>query len=178
MSTPEELPRKRAAFESPADLARPLARDPEMRRPISTVAGSVLVLLRAATGILILAVLAFDWPEIIDGSDVTFEGVSLTGAELSFAVGVVLFGGGLIFVAEAMLGFMILRGWNGPRVIVLVFSVASISTSFAGWWFNGQEIAVTGTLPSVALDILILLALSSRSSAAFARRNEKRPDTT
>ncbi|MBA8815077.1 hypothetical protein FHX48_000129 [Microbacterium halimionae] len=177
MIAPEELPRKRAAFESPADLARPLRHDPEMRRPASTVAGSVLVLLRAATGVFLLLALTLDWPAIVRDADFTIEGVPLAGDDLALAIRVVLVIGSLIFLVEGILGVMILRGRNGPRLIILVFSVFSISTAFAGWWFNGQEIRLTGTLPSVALDILILLALSSRSSAAYARRNEKRPDT-
>ena len=50
----------------------------------------------------------------------------------------------------------------------------SISASFLQWWAGGHEITITTTLLSIGLDILILLALSSRSAAAYARRNEHR----
>ena len=42
------------------------------------------------------------------------------------------------------------------------------------WWAQGQEITINGALLSLSLDILVLLALSSRSAAAYARRNERR----
>ena len=38
----------------------------------------------------------------------------------------------------------------------------------------GEEITLEGTFVSLSLDILVLLALSSRSAAAYARRNERR----
>jgi hypothetical protein len=50
----------------------------------------------------------------------------------------------------------------------------SISASFVAWWAQGQEIEIQGTFLSLSLDILLLLALSSRSAAAYARRYEQR----
>jgi hypothetical protein len=51
--------------------------------------------------------------------------------------------------------------------------VLSISTAFTGWWAQGQDIRVGTTLVTLALDILILLALSSRSAAAYAHRRRR-----
>jgi hypothetical protein len=61
----------------------------------------------------------------------------------------------------------------------MLIAVLSISTSFTAWWAQGQEIEIAGTFVSLSIDILLLLALSSRSAAAYARRNERRaePDT-
>ncbi|WP_312677807.1 hypothetical protein [Microbacterium sp.] len=56
----------------------------------------------------------------------------------------------------------------------MVFSTLSIVSSFVAWWAQGQEITLQSTFLSLSLDILILLALSSQSAAAYARRGEKR----
>ena len=95
---------------------------------------------------------------------------TVTGAApvfLRVAVGVVL-------LVEAVLALLILRGLNWPRVLVMCFSVVSISSFFTAWWIDDLEITLTTSLLPTALDTLILLALSSRSAAANARRNERR----
>ena len=56
---------------------------------------------------------------------------------------------------------------------VMLFAVGSISFSFVAWRILGERIELEGTFVSLALDILILLALSSRSAASYARRNER-----
>jgi hypothetical protein len=58
----------------------------------------------------------------------------------------------------------------------MIIAVGSISTSFFAWWVQGQEITLDSTFVSLSLDILVLLALSSRSAAAYARRNERRSE--
>jgi hypothetical protein len=58
-------------------------------------------------------------------------------------------------------------------VTVMAFSVISITGAFIQWWSEDQEITISGSLLTLGLDILILLALSSRSAAAYARRNER-----
>ncbi|MBZ6372011.1 MAG: hypothetical protein LBE44_08990 [Microbacterium hominis] len=65
-------------------------------------------------------------------------------------------------------------GRNWASVVVRVFSTLSIASSFVAWWGQGQEITLQSTFLSLSLDILILLALSSQSAAAYARRGEKR----
>ncbi len=172
MSTPRP-PRKRAAFESPVRLAKPLAHDPSMPRPASTVAGAVLVLLRVLAGAGWFAVFARDWPSLAHEADAQLDGISLTPEDIGWGLGFV--GGvlGVFLLTDAVLAFLILRGWNTPRVIVMMFSTVSIGTSFVAWWVQGQDIRVETTLLTLALDILVLLALSSRSAAAYARRHER-----
>jgi hypothetical protein len=172
MSAPHQ-PRKRAAFESPARLARPLAHDPAMARPASTVAGAVLVLLRVLAGVVWFAAFAVDWPRLARQADVQIEGIALTPQEIGWGLGFVGIGVGVFLLIDAVLAFLILGGRNTPRVIVMLFSTVSISTSFVAWWVQGQDIRVETTLLTLALDILVLLALSSRSAAAYARRHER-----
>jgi hypothetical protein len=178
MSEPARLPDKRPAYEPGAGLAAPVPPDPAMRRPASTVAGAVLVLLRAAAGVLWIAAFSFGWSAWVqdvagafsgDASETSAVPSQTTAAVLAIVVGVV--GAGV--VVEAVLGVLILRGVNGPRVLVMVFSVLSISTAFVGWWAQGQQIRIGTTFLTLSLDILILLALSSRSAAAYARRRRR-----
>ncbi|SIS00850.1 hypothetical protein [Microbacterium sp. RURRCA19A] len=170
----ERHPRKRAAFEP---VAAPVARNPAMRRPAATVAGGVLVLLRAASGIVWGIAVAFDLPPWLQAIAGAAEGSgadpTLTLPELGIGAG--LFFGilGVIALIQAVFGIQLLRGSNVARVIVMLVSTLSIITAFAGWWELGQEITVGTTLVTVSLDILVLLALSSRDAAAYARRNEK-----
>ena len=72
------------------------------------------------------------------------------------------------------MAFFILIGHNWARVMIMTFSSISITGSFIQWWAGGLELKITGSLLTLGLDILILLALSSRSAAAYARRNERR----
>jgi hypothetical protein len=72
------------------------------------------------------------------------------------------------------LAFFVLGGHNWARVIIMAIAAISITASFLQWWDDGLEITIGTTLLTLGLDILILLALSSRSAAAYARRKERR----
>jgi hypothetical protein len=171
----ERHPQKRAAFEP---LAAPVSRDPAMRRPAATVAGGVLVLLRALAGIVWGLAVAFDlppWLQVVAGAaEGSGAEPTLTLSDVGVGVGV-FFGilGGVALV-QVVFGILLLRGSNLARVIVMLVSTVSIVTAFVGWWELGQEITVGTTLVTLSLDILVLLALSSRDAAAYARRNERR----
>ncbi|WP_431796310.1 hypothetical protein [Microbacterium enclense] len=171
----ERHPRKRAAFEP---IGAPVVRDPAMRRPGATVAGGVLVLLRALAGIVWGLTVVFPlppWVQAVAGAaDGSGAEPALTLSDLGLGAG--LFFGilGLVTLVQVVFGVLLLRGSNVARVIVMLVSTISIVTAFVGWWELGQDITVGTTLVTVSLDILVLLALSSRDAAAYARRNERR----
>ncbi|GAA5196203.1 hypothetical protein [Microbacterium jejuense] len=172
-------PLKRPAYEPAARLLRPVHHDPDMPRPASTIAGGVLVLLRAVAGLLVGGAIAALWRDILADPDMqlALEGVDAADADMRqtalwIVVGIVLASVAL----DVLFAVFVLRGSNLARVAVMVLSVMSISTTFVAWWVQGQEIRVDETFVPLALDILVLLALSSRSAAAYARRNETRPD--
>ena len=167
------VPDKRPAYEPAARLLRPPAHDPNMRRPVTTVAGAVLVLLRAASGVLVLAGLAVGWDALLTQPGTVIEGFASTEEGRQAALLVVLAIGGALLLFDVVLAVFVLRGHNWARIVVMVVAVISISTSFFAWWAQGQEIRVDEAYVSLALDILVLLALSSRSAAAYARRNER-----
>jgi hypothetical protein len=170
-------PHKRPAYEPAARLLRPVPHDPDMPRPASTVAGAVLVLLRAAAGFLVGGAIAVAWREILADPEVelALDGVDVgSGDARQVALWIVLGIAGLTILLDIVFAVFVLRGSNVARVAVMVLSVLSISTAFFAWWVQGQEIRVDEAFASLALDILVLLALSSRSAAAYARRNERR----
>ena len=164
---------KRAAFESPASLAVPVAGPPTMRRPASTTAGSALVLLRVLAGVAWLVALSVQWDDVFTKA---FDeaGVPLTGDEFDatsqavylFVVALI----GVVLLIDLLLAVLTYLGLNWPRIVVMVISTFSISASFVTWWVGDQEVTLQTTLLTLALDILVMLALSSRSARAYARR--------
>jgi len=172
-------PQKRPAYEPPARLLKPPQYDPGMSRPTSTVAGVLLILLRVLAGVAVLVSLATGWDAILSAPDSVLEGFDPTPEGKQAALWLVLVTGGTVLLIDLALAIFVFRGVNWARVVVMLIAVLSISTSFTAWWAQGQEIEIRGTFFSLSLDILLLLALSSRSAAAYARRNERpaEPDT-
>ncbi|MFG6475982.1 hypothetical protein ACFXP7_06290 [Microbacterium sp. P06] len=167
------VPEKRPAFEVPAALDRPAA-DPAMKRPIATTAGAGLVLLRVAAGVVWTVSVALDWDGWVRSyTGETADAAGLTPDVLGIGLAAFLVVCGLFLLGEAVFGLLILGGRNFPRMVVMIFSTLSISTAFTGWWVQGQDIRLDTTLITLALDILVLLALSSRGAAAYAHRRRR-----
>ncbi|GAA1858877.1 hypothetical protein ACFQZV_01515 [Microbacterium koreense] len=166
-------PAKRPAFEPASRLLAPTGYEPDMPRPSATVAGALLVGLRVLAGIVIIVVVALNWSHFVSETAGQLGDAGADGdAVIVLAVIVAL--GAVVVIIDAVLAFGVLRGNNVARIILMVVSTGSITGVFIGWWAQGQEITLQGTFVSLSLDILILLALSSRSAAAYARRNERR----
>lgn len=168
-------PRKRPAFEPPVD---PTTADPAMRRPGATIAGGVLVFLRAAAGMLWAAGVAYDLPSWLQplarasGDDASSAQLTLSDFDATpgFFMGLL----GIVAAVQVVFGILVLMGSNAARVTVMVISTSSIVVSFVGWWELGEDITVRTTFIALSLDILVLLALSSRGAAAYARRGRRR----
>ena len=164
---------KRPACESPVALAAPVAGPPTKPRPVSTTVGSALVLLRVVAGVVWLTALSLQWDDVFT---LAFDeaGVALTGdafAAMSQAVYLVVsILIGMVLLIDLALGVLVFLGLNWPRIVVMTISTFSISASFVTWWVGDQEITLQTTFLTIALDILVMLALSSRSARAYARR--------
>jgi len=163
--------RKVAAFDAGMLLREP-AHDPAMRRPITTTVGAALVLLSVLAGLVWLVEVVLLWRQPGSDVDVVIEGVSTSERDLALIVLIAIVGAALL--VELVLAVFIFLGFNWARVAVLTFSAISICSAFAAWWAQGKSLTIDSTLWSVALDILVLLALSSRRAATYARRNERR----
>jgi len=159
---------KRAAFEPPAELVRPVTASPDMKRPGSTAAGAVLVVLRVIAGVVWLVALAAQWDRVLEedgGIDPeSAEGVASYGV-LAF---IVVFGA-VVLLVQLLLAFAVYRGSNAARLTLMILATLSIMVSWVDY-LAGQEITLRTTLVTLALDILVLLALSSRAARAYARR--------
>lgn len=159
---------KRTAFEPPARLAEhePLQR--RMRRPAATAFGSVLVLLRVIAGVVWLAAVALNWSAVEREFDVRLGGASAAAASQA-ALAVVLLIGGTVLAIDLVLAVLIWSGSNWARITVMLFATINITIAAIDSFTGETEVTIRTTFVTVALDILILLALSSRSSRAWAR---------
>lgn len=166
------IPAKRPAYEPPQRLLAPTPYDPGMARPLTTVAGAALVLARAVLGALAGLGLFGGWDRTLQNAGTVVDaltaalGASSTGALTAATIAITL--------VEVTLAAFILAGRDLARVIVMVVAVVDISVAFAAWLGRGGSFAAVGDFTAVAVDILVLLALSSRSAAAYARRAGRR----
>ena len=166
-------PAQRPAYEPIDRLLRPTPYDHDMRRPATTVAGACLVLLGAVVSVLSMVDIATNWHTYLKSIVLEIGGAVPTPDVVNASLAVILGVIGVTAVVELVCGLLILRGSNAARVLVMIVSAISISAAFVSWWARDQEITLQTTLLSLAVDILVLLALSSRSAAAYARRREK-----
>lgn len=145
--------------------------DSRDRLPAPTVVGSALVLLRmiaalAVSGVLLTGSTEGTWIGDLMGQDQ--QVLDATQAYVPIGTGLVLFA-----CVEAALAVLILRGSNGARLTAMAFSTASIllqGLSFA----TGGPGTLQGERPAYALDVLILLALSSDRARIYAHRRRAR----
>ena len=156
--------RKRPAIEPASALVeRESTAEMPARRPVTTALGALFVFTRALAGLLWLGAFLLVWPEIVkeegfDTAEAHFGGWLISGVS---GVGV---------LALLLLSWLIWRGSNTARLLVMFGLTLSITTSAIGYFAMGEEITIRTTLMVLALDILVLLALSSRDSRAWARR--------
>lgn len=162
---------KRPAFEPPAVLARPVPPPASMPRPAATAFGAVLVVLRVLAGVVWLISLAVLWDDLVrDDLGIVLEaGTDLADAS-RFGLAIVLGVGGLVLAVELVLAVLVWFGSNRARITVMLFATISITTAWIESVSGDAEITVRTTFMTLALDILVLLALSSRNARAYARR--------
>ncbi|MBN9216040.1 MAG: hypothetical protein ABS62_10675 [Microbacterium sp. SCN 70-200] len=167
MSTPD----KRMSYEAAGKLLEPTGYNPRMPRPAAIVAGAALVLARAIIGTLAGLGTFGAWDGTLRNAGTVVDMLVAVLSDLFGSVTVAVIAVGLTGLAISVGLFL---GWNAVRVLVMVAAVVDICVSFASWLAHGGAFELFGDKTAVAVDILVLLALSSRSAAAYARRNEHR----
>jgi len=162
---------KRPAFEPPAVLVAPVTPPPDMHRPVSTVFGALLVVLRVIAGVVWLLSLALQWDRVLrDDLNIEIDPGS-SEAEAAQVVLVFILGfGGLILAVDLVLAVLVYRGNNAARLAVMIVATLSITIAAIDYFGGGEDITIRTTLITLSLDILVLLALSSRAARAYARR--------
>ena len=140
-----------------------------VRRPAATTFGTVLVVLRVIAGVVWLVSLALQWDEVLERElDLVLEGrPEAAAADLGLTV--VLAVGSILLALQLVLAVLIWFGSNGARITVMLFSTATITAAALDSITGDVEVTIQTTFLTVALDILILLALSSREARSFAR---------
>ncbi|WP_448808187.1 hypothetical protein [Agromyces bauzanensis] len=162
---------KRPAFESPAVLATPVTPPPSMRRPAATAFGAGLVVARVIAGIVWLIALALRWDTVVrEQTDIVLEPGSDEAAAADLVLVILLVAGGILLAVELVLAVFIWFGGNRSRITVMLFATISIATAWIDSVSGSTEITLLTTFITLALDILVLLALSSRNARAYARR--------
>ncbi|MFJ4109231.1 LssY C-terminal domain-containing protein [Oerskovia enterophila] len=147
------------------------------RRPAATTAGALLVVLGVVADMIWLANLALHWDQTLRslflGGDVTQQDIDEASGPLLVVVVVIL---SLVALFQLFLAWRVFKGRTWARALVMVLAAISTTSSFVGWAVSGDQITLRTTLLTVALDILVLLTLSSRDAAAYTRdeRTERR----
>lgn len=142
-----------------------------MTKPQPTVVGAALMVVRAFTGLGVIVIAALNARQFAKGlvlQEVVTGVLPGEPKHLVFTILLSLYGVAMLFyVALAVFVFL---GQNWSRIVAMAVATVSITVAFAGYWTNGVEITLRTTLLSLTLDILILLALSSRVAREYARR--------
>ncbi|WP_051147435.1 hypothetical protein [Glaciibacter superstes] len=141
-----------------------------MKKPQATRIGAILMCARSVSGFAVIIVEAVFLKEfartlIIDG-----QNLALSDEEASVVLAVLLGAYGFALLIYFVLAVFVFLGHNWARIMSMAYATFSIVIAFLGWWDNGVEITLRTTLLTLALDILILLALSSTTAREYARR--------
>lgn len=160
--------RKRTVLEDATDLlpAEPTG-PPPAGRPGALTGGALLVLLRAIGGPIWILGFLQAWPEIRRDFSLDDE----TGpAVLGIIIGAVA----LWVLVLLVFGAGVWRGSNSARMWAQAWAAISITSTAVAYFAGTDGISVRATLLTLALDILILLALSSRAARAWTRGKSRR----
>lgn len=143
-----------------------------MKKPLATVAGALLMVARTFSGVIVIVVAGLTWREFAQSlvKDARLEGGRITVGEAGVVLTIVLVLYALALLLYLLLALFVYFGHNWARIVAMAFATISIIVAFSDYVHNGVQITLRTTLASLALDILILLALSSSPARLYARR--------
>ncbi|GAA3891307.1 LssY C-terminal domain-containing protein [Leifsonia kafniensis] len=157
------------------DAAPPAAASGAVKKPQAIVVGAALMGARVLAGLLFIGVTAVNWREVADSLDVDLGRSGITGAAAhDLVLATVLIVYGLALLAYLVVAWFVFVGHNWARVTAMAMATISIVIQLASSLTDGVAITLRTTLVSLALDILILLALSASSARTYARRRRER----
>jgi hypothetical protein len=149
-------------IDAPA-LSVAMSTDSRDKRPAQVVFGATASLLRGSFFLLVGVVLLFLRPKIL--AQVPSEPELRTGLIIA---GVVLL---IVALSDIGLALAVMFGRNWARILLMLSSVVAVITAFIGN-ANRSAIITLGTLPTVAMSTLVLLALSSHRAREYATRSQ------
>jgi len=159
---------------APAVSAGPQS-DSRNKRPAPTIVGAVFVGGRAAAAALLALSMVLFREEHLNSLLQPGTGPALTEAqaEAALTAGTVVV---LLFaLAYAVLAWFVFLGGNWARTVVMALSTVAICTQAFDVLRGGPDITLAYNLPGLTLDILLILALSSKKSRDYALRPRKEP---
>lgn len=155
----------------------PPPNDSRNRRPAPTVVGAVLVGARAAAAALLALSMVLFREEHVSSLLQPGTGPDVTAAQAELAVTIATAVVLLFVLIEILLAWFVFFGRNWARTVAMALSTAAIGMQAFDVFFGGPDITLQSNLPGLALDILLLLALSSKRSRDYALRPRKEPAT-
>ncbi len=143
-----------------------------MKKPLATVAGALLMVARTISGVVVIVVAGVTWRDFARSliKDARLEGADITVGEAGTVLAIVLAMYGFALLLYLVLALFVYLGHNWARILAMAFATISIVLAYTDYLHNGVQITLRTTLVSLALDILILLALSSLPARVYARR--------
>lgn len=161
----------RAIAEEPAtDAAAPT--DSRDRRPAPTIVGSLFLVVRSVVALAVAVAVALNIDDVADAFE-TQESAGLTAAVLVVALVIAAFG-----LLDLIVAWFVFLGHNGARVFAMVLSAIALLAQVATVEAADSRYTLESSLPGIAVDVLLLLALSSERALTFARRPRKSPKRT
>ncbi|MBL3699443.1 hypothetical protein [Leucobacter luti] len=160
-------PRKRIAIESASEL---LAEEPaaqSAKRPGALTGGILLVLARSLGVVIWILGFLVEWPKLRAEFDLDHE-------SSVWVLGIVIGAVALWALVLLLFGVGLWRGSNTARMLTQFWAALSITAAAITYFSTGDTIALRATLLTLSLDILILLALSSRDARAWTRGKSRR----
>lgn len=141
--------------------------DSRQKRPSAIVVGTVLMVLGALSSIALALVALLGWSSL----DLDLGDDESSSVTLAIVVGVL----GVVALGELFLALHVFLGSNWARVVVLTTTSLGLALQIVSLELGGEAITLQGSLIPVALDILLLLALSSQRAMVYARSERKTP---
>jgi hypothetical protein len=128
------------------------------------------MMLRVGAGALFIALNLLDWNAFVS-SEVnagTLDPSQQATASLVLGIAMGVFGAGLVLYF--LLALLVFFGSNWARIAAMSYSSLIIVTAAIDSFNGGPEVSLRNNLLGVALDILVVIALSSKRSRLWARR--------
>jgi hypothetical protein len=157
----------RAVEAGPATAASPT--DSRDRRPAPIIVGALFLVVRALVAIALAIAIAGNADSVDELTGIE-EGAALSAAILGVVVVLVAFG-----LVDLLVAWFVFLGRNGARVFAMTLSAISLVAQVITIETAQSRVALESSLPGIAVDVLLLLALSSERALVYAQRRRKAP---
>ncbi|NQX26087.1 LssY C-terminal domain-containing protein [Microbacteriaceae bacterium VKM Ac-2854] len=153
------------------ELAPPITPvDPRIRRPPTTVFGALVVLFGALASLGQAVQIGAGWVSL---NDATVNDEPISAADLPLATGVAVSLLVAIALVNVLFAWLVFRGGNRSRILAMTSALITSASAFIAVTQGGAAISLQSNLVTVSLNVLTLLALSSRASRDYAQRPRK-----